>query len=191
MYKLIALVLILSACNCVAQTGLKVAIEAPKGWREGDGAMLKENRKYYSFDQSELNKMAFELTTLLAVYYKYDPNEHDGIIPTIKYYSRKNSSKMFEGFFQSMKAEIESDKSQIQNFQYIDSPKVIQVGQRKTFFASSVYTLNIKTGEKPVVRTKFIGIPINDRYLYITLIDCPEEDCSALYDEIITKLKVE
>ncbi len=139
-----------------------------------------------------MNRLANEIntSTVLGVYYKYNPEFHYGLIPTIKIYVRKNNSRDFDNFFVAAKNEIESVRSQVSNFKFIESPKTITIGKHKAFYATSSYNLNIQTGEIANVRTKYVCIPLENQYLYMTLIDNEEENCSDLFTEVISKILI-
>ena len=164
----------------------EISIWTPPSWFAGNKNLLSDNLKNYKLSQAENN-----ISFLLGVYYKYDPKVHVGFIPTIKFYIRQNKIKDFKKFFISAKEDVESIKSHVTNFKYIDTPKTILAGQHKAFYTSLSYELKIQTGEIANMRVKIIYIPFDNKRLEVTLIDSDEEDCSNLYKEIINKIKVE
>jgi prolyl oligopeptidase PreP (S9A serine peptidase family) len=196
MTKLLFTILIsVFSLSCFGQTNdsLSISYWTPPSWFSGNKKLLHDNLENYKFSNEQMNRLVNDIntSTVLGIYYKYDPKIHSGLVPTIKFYLRHNNIKDFEKFFVSVTNEIESIKSQVLNFRYIDTPKTILVGQRKAFYASSTYNLNTQTGEVANVRTKFVCIPINKKYLYVTLIDNDKEDCSNLFAEVINKIKTE
>ena len=194
MTKLLLSILIIISSSCFGQykDSSEVSFWTPASWFSGDKKSLCDNLNNYSFNKDQINQLVNDIntSTVLGVFYKYDPKVHYGLIPTMKFYLRQNKINDFEQFFASAKNEIESIKSKVLNFKYVDSPKTIIVGQRKAFYASSSYNLNISTGEIANVRTKFVFISIGKQYLYATLIDNDKEDCSQLYEEVINKIKI-
>lgn len=192
---LISILISIISLYCFGQTNdsLNISFWTPPSWFSGDKKLLHDNLKNYKFSKGQMNQLVNNIntSTVLGVYYKYDPKIHYGLIPTIKIYVRQSNIKDFEKFFISAKNEIESIKSQVSNFKYIDSPKTITVGQRKAFYAYSSYDLNVNTGELANVRTKFICIPMDKQYLYVTLIDNDNENCADLYTEVINKINIQ
>jgi hypothetical protein len=196
MTKLFLLPIILISLSSLGQSNdknLNVSIWMPSGWFAGDKKLLQDNLTNYKFSKEELNRIENDINAskVLSINYKYDPKTHYGLVPTIKSYIRQNNTKNFETFFVLIKNEIEKVKSQVLNFEYIDTPKTIIVGQRKAFYAISTYNLKVQTGEVATIRTKFIAIPIGKTYLYLTLIDNKDEDCYDVYEKVISKIKIE
>jgi len=179
----------------LAQTNdsLKFSYWTPPSWFSGDKEMLQNNINNYQFSKHQLEQLVNDVnaSTLLGIYYKFDPKVHYGLVPTIKFYIRQNYYNNFEKFFLSEKKEIESVKSQVTNFKYVDTAQTILIGKRKAFYASSTYNLNVQTGEVASVRTKFVCIPFDKKYLYVTLIDNEKEDCTDLFKEVIDRIKIE
>ena len=197
MKKVIILLFVaINTSVCLGQTNaqsLNLSIWVPPNWLTGDAQLLKSNLQNYTFSPGELNKLVNDVnrSTVLGVCYKYDPKEHYGLIPTMKFYIQQNQTETFDAFFQMVKRKIEAIKPQVLDFEYIDSPKTMIIGTQKAFYASSKYNLNVKTGEKAIIRTIFLCIPLKEKYLYITMIDNPNEDCSKLYEEVVRKIKVD
>lgn len=196
MTKLLFTVLISAySLSCFGQTNdsLNFSIWMPPSWFSGDKKFLHDNLKNYKFSKEQINQLVNDINnyTELGVYYKYNPKVHAGLVPTIKFYIRQNNINDFEKFFASIKNEIESVKSLVLNFRYIDTPKTIFIGQQKAFYASSTYNLKAQTGEVVNVRTKFVCIPLGKKYLYMTFIDNDKDDCSDLFTEVINKIKIE
>ena len=185
----------LISLSCLGQSNdsLKLLYWTPSSWFSGDKKLLHDNINNYRFSKSQLEQLVndFNGSTILGVYYKYDPKIHYGLVPTMKFYIRQNNTTSFEKFFLSVKKEIESVKSQVTNFKYIDTAQTILIGNRKAFYASSTYNLNVQTGEVASVRTKFVCIPFDRKYLYVTLIDNEKEDCGGLFKDVIDKIKIE
>ena len=196
MMRLIYIFLISSLTfSCFGQPGdsLNFSYWTPKSWFSGGKKLLHDNINKYKFNHEQVEQLVNDVKTskVLGIYYKYDPNVHYGLIPTIKVYIRQNQSENFEDFLISMKRGIEDAKSFTTNFKYIDSPSTILIGQRKAFYASSTYSLKVQTGEMATVRTKFVGIPFGSKFLYITLLDNEKEDCTDIYKEVIEKISIE
>ena len=196
MTKLFLLPIILISLSSLGQSNdrnLNVSIWTPSGWFAGDKKLLQDNLTNYKFSKEELNRIENDINAskVFSVYYKYDPKTHYGLVPTIKSYIRQNNTKNFETFFILIRNEIEKVKSQVLNFEYIETPKTIIVAQKKAFYAFLTYNLKVNTGELATIRTKFIAIPIGKTYLYVTLIDNKDENCSDDYEKVISKIKIE
>lgn len=190
------LIVILISLSCFGQSndqGLSVTVWTPAKWFSGDKKLLEDNLTNYKFNNEELEKLENEINAskILGIYYKYDPKTHYGLVPTIKLYLQRNSTSNFDKFFSSIRNEIEKVRPQVLDFKYLEAPKIITVGHRKAFYASSTYSLKVQTGETASVRTLFLGVPMNKTYLYVTLIDNNEEDCSEIYKEVIRKIKID
>ena len=192
--RLVILIFSLSF-SCLGQTtdSLSISYWTPKSWFSGDKKLLRSNIDNYKFTPDQINELVNDIktSTVLGIYYKYDPKVFHGLVPTMKFYLKQNQSENFDDFFLALKNGIESAKPLVTDFKYIDNPTTIQIGERKAFYASSTYILKVQTGETPIVRTKFIGIPFGRKYLYVTLIDDEKEDCADLYKEVIEKIKIE
>lgn len=196
MERISFLIVILISLSCFGQSNdqsLSVTVWTPAKWFSGDKKLLEDNLTNYKFNNEELEKLENEINAskMLGIYYKYDPKTHYGLVPTIKLYIQRNSTSNFDKFFSSIRNEIEKVKPQVLDFKYLEAPKIITVGNRKAFYASSTYSLKVQTGETASVKTVFLGVPMNKTYLYVTLIDNNEEDCSEIYKEVIRKIKID
>lgn len=172
---------------------VNVSYWTPPSWFSGDKKLLHDNIHNYKFSQDQISQLVNDLNAskVLGVYYKYDPKVHHGLVPTIKVYIRHNQSENFDDFFLSLKNGIESVKSLVTNFKYIENPTTVSIGQRKAFYASSTYELKVQTGEAASVRTKFVGIPFGREYLYVTLLDNESEDCAELFKDVVDRIKID
>lgn len=165
----------------------------PQTWFSGDKNFQKDNLNNYKFSKKQIDQLVNEVnaSTILGIYYKYDPQRHYGLVPTMKFYIRQNYSTDFDKFFLSIKNEIEGVKSQVINFKYVVSPTTKLINNRKSFYATSTYNLNVQTGEVASVRTTFVCIPLGKKFLYVTLMDNEKEDCTDVYNEVIDKIRIE
>ena len=85
------------SCYGQADDSLSINIWTPKHWFSGGKKLLNENVYEYKFNQDQLKQLVNEIKTskVLGIYYKYDPNVHHGLIPTIKVYIHQNQSENF------------------------------------------------------------------------------------------------
>lgn len=192
--KYIGLIFLLSF-SCFSQQGdsLNFSYWTPKNWLSGGKTKMKENINNFKFSQEQLNQLVNEIntSTVLGIYYKYNPKVHYGLIPTIKFYMRQNQSNNFDDFFFAVRRGIENVEPHVLNFKFVESPTTILIGKRKAFYASATYNLKVKTGEVAIVRTKFVAIPLGKKYLYLTLLDNDTEDCTVVFQKVIEKINIE
>ena len=103
--------------SCFGQTtdSLNISLWTPPSWFSADKKLLHNNLNNYKFSNDQINQLVNDIntSTVLGVYYKYDPKVHSGLVPTIKFYVRQNNINDFEKFFLSIKTEIENVKSKV------------------------------------------------------------------------------
>src|SRR5579875_544548 len=106
---LFSILISIASLSCFGQTNdsLNISFWTPPSWFSGDKKLLHDNLKNYKFSKGRMNQSVNDVntSTVLGVYYKYDPKVHYGLVPTIKIYVRQNNIKDFEKFFVSAKNE--------------------------------------------------------------------------------------
>ena len=103
----------------------------------------------------------------------------------------KNPTKNFLEFKNAIKSNVESYKEIVENFEFIEEPKEIEISKNKGIVC--VYKYSIKTQEGEIVKIKSRGysIPNGSYFLNIEFIDGQiDEDCTNEFNELIKTIKI-
>jgi hypothetical protein len=199
MKKIIVFLLLLgSVIEGSAQTIFKnesygFSMEQPKDWFVGDKKMLTENLNKFDIDEEALGNAikSNNGSLLLATFYKYDPKQHAGIIPTIQINVRLNPTKTFEQFHIAISQSAMSIKKIFPDFALINDSHTEEVSGIKSSTFTGTYTLTIKEGKSSKVRVRNYAIPYGKYFFQVSFIDeFGGEDASKTYDALLPTIRI-
>lgn len=201
MKKLIFITLVLSLVsvnNGKAQEVFKqdkygISIEKPAEWLEADNKQLLKNLEKFELDDQKLEKLIKDNngSILLTSFYKYNPQTHAGLIPTIQLNVRLNPTRNFEEFKSSMVQSANSFKQYFSDFRFETEPKVIEVDGIKSIYFVGNFTMNTQSGEPMKVRSRTYAIPKDDYFFQLNFTDgTVKEDSSELFDNLVKTVKI-
>ena len=126
---------------------LKFTMTSPDKWRKTTNSEIFDNIDKFKLTQNQLEKYIADHkgSVLFVSYTKYDPSQHAGLIPTIQVNIRKNPTKTFEDFFQTMKKSSESMQNYFKDFVYIDKPQKLKIDGKEAFYFSSKFTMTTRS----------------------------------------------
>jgi hypothetical protein len=171
---------------------LKFSMTAPKNWKKTTNTEIFDNIEKFKLTPTQLEKYITDHkgSVLFVSYSKYDPAKHSGLIPTIQVNIRNNPTKTFDNFFQSMTKSSESIKTYFKDFEYIDKPQKIKVGNKDAFYFSSKFTMSTSSQTiKP--RSRTYAIPNGNKFFQVNFTDGDNEDCSKLFDSLVKSIQID
>ncbi|RAR70674.1 hypothetical protein [Flavobacterium aciduliphilum] len=198
MKRILLLLFILCSINSIGQTFFEnkqfgISMQNPTNWNVSDNQLLLKNLEKLDFSNevtAELIK-ANKGMIVLASFYKYDINNHIGLIPTITINVRINQTKNFEDFKTFQKESSKGLKKYLDDFEYIIEPKEIQLSNRKGMEYRCKYSMKTKDGEILKIKSLNYFIPIGKYYLCFNFIDGLEkDDCTKEFEELIKTIKI-
>jgi hypothetical protein len=170
---------------------LKFTMTPPEKWRKTTNAEIFDNLDKFKLTQTQLDKFLADHkgSVLFLAYTKYDPSQHPGLIPTIQVNILNNTAKTFDSFFLSMTKSAESMQKYFKDFEYIDRPQKIIIGNKDAFYFSSKFTMTTSSRTiKP--RSRTYAIPNGNTFFQINFTDGDKEDCSKLFDSLVKSIRL-
>lgn len=165
----------------------------PAKWFEAEKSDLVKNLQKVDISDEKLDKLLKEdnRSILLVAFYKYLPNEHVGLIPKAQVDVRLNPTKTYEQFRSSLLKSMESFKSYFPDFEFLETPKDVEVSSIKSLSTFSKFTVKMENGQSLKARSRTYAIPYKQYFFQISLTDGQnEEDCSKIFDEIVKSIKI-
>ena len=171
-----------------------ISIKKPSDWLEADNKQLLENLGKFELDDEKLEKFIKDNngSILLTSFYKYNPQTHAGLIPTIQINVRLNPTRNFEEFKSSMIQSANSFKQYFSDFKFETEPKVIEVDEINSIYFVGNFTMKTQNGEPMKVRSRTYAIPKDGYFFQINFTDgADKEDNSELFDELIETVDID
>jgi hypothetical protein len=184
--------------NVIAQKVFKderygFSMDEPKDWYVGDKKVLTQNLDKYELNEADLAKLIKDNkgSLLLSTFYKYDPKEFAGIIPTIQINVRQNPTQNFEQFNASISKSAESFKAIFPDFTLTVQPQVKEVNGIKSNYFVGNYTLVAKQGGAKKINVRCLAIPSASYFFQLTFIDELGDKANAeLFDQLVNSIKI-
>ena len=170
-----------------------ISIVKPSEWLEADNKLLLENLEKFELDKEKLQKLIKDNngSILLTSFYKYNPQTHAGLIPTIQLNVRLNPTRNFEEFKNSMIQSANSFKQYFSDFKFETGPKVIEVDGINSIYFVGNFTMTTQNGEAMKVRSRTYAIPKGDYFFQLNFTDgIVKEDNSDLFDNLIKTVEI-
>lgn len=161
-------------------------MEAPQGWHpvttEGMVANLQAQ-----IDPARMRQILTNMssTTVLAVYQRYLPDEHRGLIPKIQVSVRRNPAKTFDAFRTAIIKSTDQLRALFPDMTLIQPVHEVSVGGRRAVTFTANYTVDMKIAGKLQVRSRTYAVPIDDSFFQLAFTDGSGEDCAAIFDALI------
>ena len=170
-----------------------ISIEKPSKWLEADNKQLLENLEKFDLDKDRLQKFIKDNngSVLLTSFYKYNPQTHSGLIPTIQLNVRLNPTRNFEGFKSLIIQSANSFKQYFSDFKFETEPIVIKVDGVDSIYFVGTFTMKTQNGEPMKVRSRTYAIPKDEYFFQLNFTDgSVSEDNSALFDNLIKTVNI-
>ncbi|MGI8670508.1 MAG: hypothetical protein ACR2J3_11800 [Aridibacter sp.] len=168
-------------------------MQEPKDWIVGDNKDIAKNINKFDFDDEKFKRMmqTEKGNILLKSYYKYNPKTTAGIIPTIIINLRKNDTKNFEQFKNSISKSAVSFKQYFSDFEFTEEPQEVEISGIRSVFFSGKFSLKKKDGEVLQAKNRTYAIPVEDYFYQVNFSDGQNgEDSTALFDELLKSIKI-
>ena len=169
------------------------SMDKPMDWIVADNKEILENLEKFELTEENFTKLIHDNkgSFLLISYYKYNPETHAGLIPTIQINIRANAANNFDEFKNAMIQSTNSFKNYFEDFEFTVSPSVIEISGIKSIYFIGNFSMQIQNGETIKVRSRTYAIPNGDYFFQVNFTDGQDsEDCSKLFDELIETVKI-
>ncbi len=167
-------------------------MEAPQGWHplktEGMVANLQAQ-----IDPARMRQILANMSssTVLAVYQKYLPDKHPGLIPKIQVSVRRNPAKTFDAFRAAITKSADQLRELFPDMTLIQPIHDVSVGGRRAVTFTATYSMDTKVAGKLQVRSRAYAVPIDDYFFQFGFTDGSGEDCAAIFDALIGTVRFE
>ncbi|MBE8714965.1 hypothetical protein [Sphingobacterium hungaricum] len=169
------------------------AMQEPDNWIEVSNEGLISNLKNLELTEESLSKLISDSkgSLLLTSYYKYNPQTHPGLIPTIQVNVRAKGNTTFEQFKRSMAESTESFKNYFPDFELIKDITEVEVSGIKSIYFVAKFSMNTQDGQEVKVRSRGYAIPYKNYFFQINFTDGQVgEDCTSEFDQILKTIKI-
>ncbi len=167
------------------------SINKPAQWIEVENEELLSNLDNFKLPGESLTKFINDHkgSILLTSYYKYNPEAHVGLIPTVQVNVRVNTTKNFREFKNAMAQSANSFKNYFEDFEFDEPPTVVKISGIETIYFAAKFTLQLESGAV-TVRSRTYAIPYGSYFFQLNFTDGQDEDSSKLFDRLITTIKI-
>jgi len=166
----------------------------PQGWTLAEKRTLDENVKQLDLSKAAVDRLATEHDILLFAFTKYVPNSRRGLNPKIEarvISTGLNRSLSFDEFKPAIIKALQTLRANHQSYGYLVKPSPIDFLGGKGVYQISRYELRTKERTEYTVRSRTYAIPYKTYYFQISFVDeIGGEDCSALFDELATSIRI-
>lgn len=148
-----------------------LTFEKPPNWFEGDNELRTANLKKYEFSKANLAKLSAneKSSGVVAVFYRDNPKNTPGIIPTIQVILRPKSSTM--NFDQFKKAVSNTAIfAALEDFSLSEDVAVVDVSGVKSVLMNATFKLR-REATAFAIRTRTYAIPRSDYFIQISMSD--------------------
>ncbi len=184
------LALLISFSFKQTENPIEFFMDSPDNWYKNSNDEIYNNLNKFKLTKTQLDKYISDHkgSVLFVSYTKYEQSDHTGLIPTIQVNIRNNNTGSFDNFFEAMKKSVESMPTYFKDFEYIDVPKKVKVGNRDAFYFSSKFTM--KSGTQTIKpRSRTYAVPIGNKFFQLNFTDGDDEDCTTTFDSLIKSIK--
>ncbi|MCX6265239.1 MAG: hypothetical protein NTZ47_11985 [Bacteroidetes bacterium] len=168
-------------------------MQSPKNWNEATNAVLMNNlaKLYNSNENLQKILQSNKGSLLLSSFYKYDPQFHPGLIPTIKINVRQKTDVDFGKFMSNITQSAKGFFTIFKDFEYLTAPTEIEISGIKSVYFIGKFTLRTQDGQEMKVRSRTYAIPRKNYFFQVNFMDGQtEEDCKDLFDSLIKTIKI-
>lgn len=165
----------------------------PNNWIEADKMELLNNLENFEFSEEELVKIinSGKGSILLAAFYKYNPDTHAGLIPTIQVNVRVNPTRNFNEFRGLITRSANGFEQYFNDFLFDVEPENIEVAGVESIYFVGKYTMQTQFGGVMKVRSRVYAIPYGSYFFQINFTDGQnKEDNSELFERLIQSVNV-
>ena len=167
------------------------AMAPPEGWHPITSQGLANNLGKLKITPAELQTLLTNHgeSVIVLAFMKYQPAAHPGLIPKIQVSLRRNPAKTFDGFFKMIARATDQVKTFPLHFKLTEAPRVVEVGGRHAVFFSSTVSVETKDIGTLNGRSRTYAVPNGDTFFQIVFTDGPEDDCTALFDQLVSTIR--
>lgn len=169
------------------------AMAQPENWMQAGNQELLRNIEKLKLNEEELKKLISDHngSLLLTSFYKYNPQTHAGLIPTIQVNVRANATRNFSEFTNLITQSANSFKQYFSDFTFDTSPKVVEIGGVKSVYFVGKFTMQTQAGESIKVRSRTYAIPNGSFFFQLNFTDGQVlEDNSQLFDALAKSVRI-
>jgi hypothetical protein len=173
----------------VSAPGFEMA--PPPGWHPVDRLDLVENIGRIHVSPEELKALMadFSRAAVVASYMKYQPGGHYGLIPKVQVDLIRHTTKTFEHFRSSIVGNIDRLKKLLDEFELTEAPSVVVLDGRQAVLLRVTFRVPGPEGASLRARSRIYAVPIGDTFFQINLSDGPDDDCAAMFDQLVSTIR--
>ena len=167
------------------------SIPLPEDWIDRSDLNIKDNLSKFEMEEEQLSKMikSHNGSIPIAIYVKYDPSTHGGVIPTIQVNLRPNGTKSMKSFKAEMEKSIIAMSNYMSKFKIIQELEEVVVDGVKGLRFISQFDMMGTTGEDMTIRSWSYAIPVGNYFYQINFSDTETDNCAILYNQLISEVK--
>jgi hypothetical protein len=196
-FQAIFLIFILVTVQCgqkkLDNKNFGFSMQAPENWIAANREEITKNLERVEMSEEKFAEMVKTNngSILLMSYYKYDIKEKAGLIPKIQVDVRPNKTKDFQQFKSSIIKSAEDFKKFLEDYEFIEEPKEIEISGLKSVVVNGKFTLKTQDGQVMKARARIYSIPYKNYFFQVSMTDGQvEEDNSRLFDELVQTIKI-
>ena len=103
----------------------------------------------------------------------------------------RHTARTFEQFRSTIVRSTEELKKVLDGFELTEPPRVVQVGGRQAVLVNLAFQIGAENVGTLKVRSRVYAVPNGDTFFQISFADGPDDDCSALFDELVRTIRFE
>lgn len=168
-------------------------MESPMNWIKAGNAEIEENIDKYDLSDEQLAEFlkSRKKLTPIVTFYKYDINEHPGLIPTINVNVIANQSKSAFEFKSKMINNIKYLKEVFPDFEVIKQPQEIIISGVRGIYFIGKYSMKTQEGLPIFIKSRIYAIPYKSYFFQINFIDGQvDEDCTEEFNRLVNTIKI-
>ena len=165
----------------------------PENWMQADNRELLQNLSKFDMNDEELKQFiaSHNGSLLLTSFYKYNPQTHAGLIPTIQVNVRNNGTRNFSEFTNLITQSANSFKQYFPDFKFETTPTVVDVGGVKSIYFVVKFSMQTQNGESLKLRSRTYAIPYGSYFFQLNFTDGQvTEDNSKLFDALARTVRI-
>ena len=168
---------------------ISINLAKPEGWFVESEINLRDNLERFDLEAHKVQELmrTNKGSIPVAIYTKYQRNNHEGIIPTINIVLRPNMYKTPVEFNMAMQQSIVEMGQLMPNYKVIKDPHDVVIGKRKGIHFLASFDMKVGT-EVTSLRSWNYGIPVGQHFYQINFSDIDGDDCSLVYQKFIDNI---
>lgn len=167
------------------------SMNEPENWFKNQNDEVWKNINRFDLTEQEREAMFKSLNSAsnFIAYYKYDPLQTRGIIPTVNVTVRNTKVTTQDKFGLYLVKVNEHMKGVVQNL-VASTPEIIKIGNLTAWLIQSSYDWKDPTGKEVRLNNKTVYLYRDTYYISLALVEeIGKENNNAVFDEILSSIE--